>query len=266
MFEHSLIDLEAKQHQQPRRRWISLPIAVGLHVVGLTAFAFASYWNVGEVPEPNLNVVFLSMAPLPQIPAGGGDGQKQPEKQPERQEQTPQPQTRPLVQPTDETVPDEVTKHDSSTPVEEVIPGTGDEGPAVSDGPGGPGDCPDCPPGPGIGPGPGGPGVGPGSDEPGDSQPVQFTVGMTRPEPIHKVQPRYTEPARRAGIQGTVIVEAIIDEKGYVTNARVLRGLPMGLDREAVDAILQWRFTPARMNGRPVSVYFTLTATFTIQR
>ena len=51
---------------------------------------------------------------------------------------------------------------------------------------------------------------------------------MSRPRALQPIQPRYTEPARKAGVQGTVIVEAIIDEKGYVTNVRVVRGLPMG--------------------------------------
>ena len=89
---------------------------------------------------------------------------------------------------------------------------------------------------------------------------------MTRPGLIHQVQPRYTELARRAGVQGTVIVEAIIDEQGRVTNVRLIRGLPMGLDRAAVEAIQQWHFKPAMSGGRPVKVYYTLTVNFTIQR
>jgi protein TonB len=95
---------------------------------------------------------------------------------------------------------------------------------------------------------------------------MTITVGMTRPVIVHSVQPRYTELARRAGIQGTVIVEAVIDQKGQVTNVRVLRGLPMGLDRAAVEAIQQWRFKPALLDDRPVKVFFTLTVNFSIQR
>jgi protein TonB len=84
--------------------------------------------------------------------------------------------------------------------------------------------------------------------------------------PLHPIQPRYTEVARRTGTQGTVIVEAIIDEKGNATNVRILRGLPMGLDQAAMEAIQQTRFKPAMMGSRPVKVYFTLTVNFTIQR
>ncbi|HEV2853758.1 MAG TPA: TonB family protein [Thermoanaerobaculia bacterium] len=264
MFEHSLIDLETKQ--QPRRRWISLPIAVALHVGGLSAFAFASYWTVGSVPEPRTNIGPVTILTLPELPAGGGGGGRPQPVRPERPQPEPVRPTQP-VQPTAETVPDEVPAPATTTQVDDLVPATD----AGGDLPGG-GD-PNLPIGPGIGPGPGGPGVGPGGDGDGpgvvgvaDDQPIRFTVGMTRPVPVHQVQPRYTENARRAGVQGMVTVEAIIDEQGNVDNVRVLRGLPMGLDREAAAAIQQWKFKPAMMGSRPVKVYFTLTVNFTIQR
>ena len=267
MFEHSLIDLETAK--QPRsRRWISLPIAIALHVVGLTAFAFASYWTVGSVTEPDLLMGPITMLELPQLPAGGGGGRpKPPETTPEQPKPEPVKPSQP-VQPTDETVPDDVPV--PTTPTTEIVDVddfmfTGETG----DGPIG---DPNLPVGPGIGPGPGGPGVGPGGDGDGpavgvgDSQPIRFTVGMTKPEPIRQIQPRYTENARRAGVQGAVILEAVIDEQGNVTDVRVLRGLPMGLDREAVSAVQQWKFKPAMMASKPVKVYFNLTVNFTIQR
>ncbi len=259
MFEHSLIDLENKPRRG--RRWISLPIAIGLHVVGLTAIAFGSYWSVSEVPEPKENYVFLTFAPLPEL--GGDGGQRPTVKPPVTDEVKPRTPEQP-VQPTDETIPETVPTPTTTVPVENVFPesGTGDEDPGSGDGP----LCPACGIGPGFGPGPGGPGVKPGGgDGPAESQPIRITVGMTRPEIVHQVQPKYTELARRSGVQGTVIVEAIIDEQGRVTNVRVLRGLPMGLDRAAVDAIEQWRFKPATLANRPVKVFYTLTVNFTIQ-
>ncbi|HSG40368.1 MAG TPA: energy transducer TonB, partial [Thermoanaerobaculia bacterium] len=69
-----------------------------------------------------------------------------------------------------------------------------------------------------------------------------------------------------AGVQGTVIIEAIIDEKGNVTAQRVLKALPMGLDQAAMEAIRQWRFKPAYRGSEPVKVYYTLTVNFTLQR
>jgi len=89
---------------------------------------------------------------------------------------------------------------------------------------------------------------------------------MSRPEPLQPIRPQYTEVARRAGLQGTVIVEAVIDEKGRAIDVRILRGLAMGLDRAAVEAIERCPFRPAMMAGRPVKVYFNLTVNFTIQR
>jgi protein TonB len=88
---------------------------------------------------------------------------------------------------------------------------------------------------------------------------------VAKPEVLARVEPVYTEPARRARIQGVVIVETVIDTQGRVTDARVLKSLPMGLSESAVDAVRQWRFKPATLDGRAVSVYFTLTVKFELQ-
>jgi protein TonB len=260
MFEHSLIDLEVKP--SPRRRWLSLPIAVGLHVAGLTAFALASYWNVGSVQDPNVNIGPVTFFELPP-PGGGGGGTKQPVK-PETKKQTAVPTPRELIQPNAADIPD---KPPAST-TSETVPSIVSTGPVTSD-PNtalvsGDGDCPGCPPGPGHGKLPVGPGPEPTATI--DNSPIKFSFGMTKPEVIHQVQPRYSELARRAAVQGTVIVEAVIDEQGQVTHVRLIRGLPRQLDLAAMDAIKQWRFKPALLDGRPVKVFYTLTVNFTIQR
>lgn len=84
------------------------------------------------------------------------------------------------------------------------------------------------------------------------------------PVKLYAPQPLYTEEARRAGIQGVVILEAVVDAEGNVQNVKVLKGLPMGLDKSAVDAVMSWRYDPARQNGRPVPVYFTFTISFSL--
>lgn len=259
MFEHSLIDLEAKP--SPRRRWLSLPIAVGLHVAGLSAFAFASYWNVGSVLDPNVNigpVVFLEMPPM------GGGGGRQPKPETREAKKAAAPATTQLTQPAASTVPEKPPAPATDIDVvPDPIPGPANSGPGtgpgLGDGPGGPG----IGPGPGVGPGEG-PGVGPGIGA--ETAPIHLSFGMTRPEVIHQVQPRYSEQARRAGVQGMVIVEAVIDEQGQVTNVRLIRGLPMALDQAALQAVQQWRFKPALLAGHPVKVFYTLTVNFTIQR
>ena len=85
------------------------------------------------------------------------------------------------------------------------------------------------------------------------------------PRLVSRVEPLYPEMARRARVQGVVIVETIVDRHGDVRSARVLEGLPMGLDDAALDAVRQWRFTPATMDGRPVEVYYTVTVAFRVQ-
>lgn len=266
MFESSLIDLETQK--QPRRRWISLPVAIAIHFLALGSVTFASYWNVAEVPEPQTNAVLVVSLPAPPpmiIKRGNPDPPPQTSQTPETKPVEVQPDQ--PVQPDLERIPE---KPSTTTLIPQTVDFTGFGDPDGSDTgseegviwgredgvPDGTGDNPDGVVDPGGSPAPG----------PANTQAVQLTAEMTRPVLIHQVQPRYTEAARRAGVQGMVILEAIIDERGYVSNVRVLRSLPMGLDREAMEAVKQWRYRPAMLNGRPVKVYFTLTVNFTIQR
>lgn len=85
------------------------------------------------------------------------------------------------------------------------------------------------------------------------------------PERIHYVQPLYNEIARRARIQGLVILKAIIDKEGGVRNLEVLKGLSMGLTDEALKAVRQWRYKPSAVDGRPVNVLLTVSVNFQLQ-
>lgn len=105
------------------------------------------------------------------------------------------------------------------------------------------------------------------SIEPSDSAPRKAlrlgeTPGITGPKVISRVEPAYTEEAKAAGIYGVCILEAIIDEEGNVDDVRVLKPLPMGLDKTAADAVRQWKFQPAALDGKPVPVVFNLTINF----
>jgi TonB family protein len=91
-----------------------------------------------------------------------------------------------------------------------------------------------------------------------------FRVGgdVMAPVVVNRVEPLYSEEARKARIGGIVILEVVIDRTGVVKDARVLRPLPFGLDQAALDAVKQWRFRPGTLNGAPVDVIFTLTVNF----
>jgi periplasmic protein TonB len=104
---------------------------------------------------------------------------------------------------------------------------------------------------------------GPPSAEP--EGPIHVGGDVKAPEKVYAPQPSYTEIARKARIQGVVIVQAIIDKEGNVTNVKVLKGLPMGLEDAAVEAMKQWKFKPATLNGKPVTVYYNLTVNFKLQ-
>lgn len=87
---------------------------------------------------------------------------------------------------------------------------------------------------------------------------------VSPPAKMHHVAPVYPVLARTSRIQGRVIVEATIGVDGAVTDARVLRGVPL-LDAAAIEAVRRWRFTPTRLNGVAVPVVMTVTVQFTLQ-
>ena len=90
------------------------------------------------------------------------------------------------------------------------------------------------------------------------------TGGAIRePRKIRDVPAIYPEAARNAKIQGLVILEATIDERGVVTDARVLRSVPL-LDSAALTALREWRYTPTLLNGVPVRVLMTVTFRFSL--
>lgn len=95
--------------------------------------------------------------------------------------------------------------------------------------------------------------------------PIEMTAEIRKPERLYAPQPRYTELARRARIQGTVIMRAVIDRQGDVTELELLRGLSMGLSEASLETVRQWKFKPATLHGKPISVYFNLTVHFKLQ-
>jgi TonB family protein len=83
------------------------------------------------------------------------------------------------------------------------------------------------------------------------------------PKLIREVPPRYPEKARQARVEGIVILEAKIDEQGNVIDTRVLRSIPL-LDQAAIDALMQWKYEPLQIDGKPRKVLFTVTVRFVL--
>ena len=122
--------------------------------------------------------------------------------------------------------------------------------------------------GPGMGDGKGtgvgpnhGPGYGPGGgDGPGGfARPV---AGATAPIVLYKLEPEYSEEARKAKHHGMVVLVVDVDASGRARNVRVARSLGLGLDEKAVEAVSHWRFRPAIKDGKPVSVQATIEVNF----
>jgi protein TonB len=120
--------------------------------------------------------------------------------------------------------------------------------------------------GPGDGPGTGA-GLGPGRDRGTGGDAYQPGNGVTMPVEIKKGVPRYTTEAMRARIQGSIMVECVVDTTGACTNIRVRRSFDpaFGLDQEAINAAAQWRFRPGMRLGQAVPVVVTMEIAFALR-
>ena len=113
----------------------------------------------------------------------------------------------------------------------------------------------------GVGSGAGG-GVGPGEGGGIGGGPFRVGGGVTAPLVLHKVEPEYSEEARKAKYQGTVLLYIEVDPGGRAINIRVQRSLGLGLDEKAIEAVKQWKFKPGYKDGKPVTVAATVEVNF----
>lgn len=95
--------------------------------------------------------------------------------------------------------------------------------------------------------------------------PLRVGGDVKPPEVISQVDPLYTPEAKAQRITGVVIVEALIGPNGSVKEAKVLKGLPGGLEEAAVTAVKQWKFKPAMLGRTPVSVLYNLIVNFQLK-
>jgi len=233
MFEDS-----TRQQATARRSAWPLAISVVLHVAAIAALvvagAHAPASGAGERP---IDVLFLRAAPAANVAAEAPAAAASPaERQAARERQA---MLDRLVQPT-------------------VLPDTGPAAPTAA---------PGAPPGGTTG----GPAAGPaGAGSPGGEAdlPVEAGGAVVGPVLIESsgVRPVYPEEGLRAGLEGLVVLEAIVDERGRVGHdIKVLRGLGHGFDETAVAAVRQWRFRPATRYGKPIKVRRIIPILFRLQ-
>ena len=88
--------------------------------------------------------------------------------------------------------------------------------------------------------------------------------GVIGPVPIYQPEPEFSEEARKAKFMGVVTGEPHRGHEGPPQNVHVIRGVGMGLDEKAMEAVKQYRFKPATENGKPVAVYLNVEVNFEI--
>jgi periplasmic protein TonB len=106
-----------------------------------------------------------------------------------------------------------------------------------------------------------GPAVAPTPPPPPVQPPIRLHSGIQAPRRVANATPVYPAAARLARVEGFVIIEATIDERGNVARAQVLKSIPL-LDEAALAAVRQWKFTPTMLNGVAVPIVMTVTVNF----
>ena len=93
-------------------------------------------------------------------------------------------------------------------------------------------------------------------------EPVRVREELLPPKVLSEIKPEYTEEARAARHQGTVILGVVVRKDGSVTDIEIEQPLGLGLDEEAMEAIRLWRFRPGTRNGQPVDIKARMEVTF----
>jgi TonB family protein len=87
---------------------------------------------------------------------------------------------------------------------------------------------------------------------------------VTSPRVLARIEPKYTEEARKAGVEGAIVLQLVVNAEGRPENVRVVKGLRSDLDENAVAALQQWKFEPGKKGGKPVSVFATIQVRFRV--
>ena len=240
--------IESRRTKMDKGRVALLPVVIGIHIVVVAALVVSSVWQISYLQEAPINVALFA-APPPPPPAAAAKKTQQ------TQTQTQQTQTQSNVAPI--SIPDFApqvleTASDSGSSDYGVEGGVDWGGVGTDQG--------------GVLGGVGGLAI-PRPPTPEDNAPVIVGGDVQAPVRQTDLVPIYTEPARKARIEGIVILQLTIDKQGTVVDVKVLRGLAMGLTDAAIEAARRQHFKPAyrASTGRPVDCLYTITVQFKIQ-
>lgn len=256
-----------------------ISIAIHLFMVGLLLLPLLGSGTpelqVTETFVPLFTPIALELPPMEDLSGGGGGGGLEEEEPPllgEIPEAAEEQFVPPSVEPTPNRNPLLVMAPTVIAPqladperiidlamlgAPEGIPGPPSAGPGVGGGIG---------TGQGTGVGEGrGTGVGEGEGAGFGGGVFQVGGGVTAPTVISRVQPEYSEEARKARYEGVVILEAIIHADGSVEIVRVVRSQGFGLDEKAIEALQQWKFRPGMRGGEAVAVNLNIEVSFNLR-
>jgi len=260
----------------------SLAFSMIAHLVAVLAILFVPGWLIKQIGAKATNTqvelldpsqLTLNLPPKAEKSGGGGGGGRR-EVIPASKGKLPRPSDIQLTPPTPKIVnldpvlsvePTVIVPQLNSFPDINIanygdplgIPGPPSSGPGTGGGIG-------TGTGGGVGSGKGG-GVGPG--EGGGIGGGVFRVGggVSAPSIVYRVEPTYSEEARKAKYQGVVVLSAIVRKDGTIEILKVVRGLGLGLDENAISALKQWKFRPGMKNGVPVDVALNIEVNFSLR-
>lgn len=218
------------------------PAALAVHGAGLLAVLGATLWTVEEPPEPPVPITWVSPIPPAPPPPAPGAGAPQAAAPRGPRKALAAPQVIPDRLPVATSLPEPVGGIDllGDGPVGSLFDGEGDAVNGVD----------------------GGQGTHPGTPD-GSGRDILIPGGNVRePVLVRRVEPVYPEAARKARLEGVVILEAIIAADGEIEEVHVVKSAGALLDASAQAAVERWRYRPATLNGRAVRVLLTVTISF----
>lgn len=232
-----------------------------LHAAAIVLVLLATNPHLPPVVTMQTNdttIHYVPLVPLPGKSRGGGGGGAR-DRTPARKGPLPRPSRTPFVPPTVHLIqfqprlamePAILDSPEVAMPVQTfglpdgILNGGGGrgKGPGIGEGEG-----------PGAGPGKG-PGAGPSEGQGGISGLTPRRGSIVNPTLVSQSEPEYSDEARRAKLQGTVLLRIEVSERGQVQNVVVRQSLGLGLDEKAIEAVRRWKFRPGLVDGKPTAM------------